>query len=145
MPLTHVGSPCTVAFFVMSAPNGNSGAPCTKNGPSTVDSVAPSGIGWLISTTRIERPSTSESRMNSWRLSSHFWPTAVRNLMPSNHSSSVSFTSSANACRCRMRLVMICLKRGSLTSFSRASTASVRLSLLSWRMVESSVGSVTRA
>jgi len=23
--------------------------------------------------------------MNSWRLSSHFWPTEVRNLMPSNH------------------------------------------------------------
>ena len=38
--------------------------------------------------------------MNSWRLSSHFWPTAVRNLMPSNHSSSVSCTSRAKACRC---------------------------------------------
>ncbi len=66
----------------------------------------------------------SESRMNSWRLSSHFWPTAVRNLMPSNHSSSVSSTSRANACRCRTRLARICLKRGSLTWSIRAMTAS---------------------
>src|SRR5436190_2076843 len=35
----------------------------------------------------------SESRMNSWRLSSRFWPTDVRNLMPSNDSSSVRCTS----------------------------------------------------
>ena len=43
-PVTQVGSPGTVAFLVMSAPNSNSGAPCTKNGPSTVASVAPGGV-----------------------------------------------------------------------------------------------------
>src|SRR5881296_2327031 len=76
----------------------------------------------------------SESRMNSWRLSSHFWPTAVRNLMPSNHSSSVRCTSRAKACRCFTALVMISLKRLSFVSFRRATTAAVSVSSVNWRM-----------
>src|SRR3954464_10004232 len=72
--------------------------------------------------------------MNSWRLSSHFLPTAVRNLMPSNHSSSVSSASRAKACRCLMALVMIFLKRASFTSFIRAITASVSVSSVNCRM-----------
>ena len=77
----------------------------------------PGAVLWLSATIIIDRPRMSESRMNSWRLSSHFWPTAVRNLMPSNHSSSVSCTSRAKACRCFTALVMISRKRGSLAFF----------------------------
>src|SRR5256886_11253044 len=77
--------------------------------------------------------------MNSWRLSSHFWPTAVRNLMPSNHSSSVRCTSRAKACRCFTALVMISLKRLSFASFRRATTAAVSVSSVNWRM-DSSFG-----
>src|SRR4051812_48470432 len=72
--------------------------------------------------------------MNSWRLSSHFWPTAVRNLMPSNHSSSVSFTSRANACRCLTALCMISRTRLSLVLPSRLTTSAVSVSSLNWRM-----------
>ena len=60
----------------MSPPFSTSGAPATKNGPNTVDSVAPSGTRWLIPITSIDTPSTSESRMNSWRRSSLIWPVA---------------------------------------------------------------------
>src|SRR5207245_328694 len=137
-PVTQVVSPSTVAPLVKSAPYSNSGAPCAKNGPSTVASVAPGGVLWLSATTIMDRPRMSESRMNSWRLSSHFWPTAVRNLMPSNHSSSVSCTSRAKPCRCFTALAMICLKRGWLASLSRASTASVSVSSVNWRMANSS-------
>src|SRR5205085_4930116 len=82
----------------------------------------------------MERPRMSESRMNSWRFSSHFWPTAVRNLMPSNHSSSVRCTSRAQACRCFTAEVMISRKRGSFDSLKRWMTAAVRVSSLNWRM-----------
>src|SRR5439155_17571927 len=50
---------------------------------------------------------------------------------------SVSCTSRAKPCRCLIALVMICLKRGLSTSFSRAMTASVRVSSLNWRMASS--------
>ena len=42
--------------------------------------------------------------MNSWRFSSVMWPVRVRKSIPANHSSSVSATSEANACRCETRL-----------------------------------------
>ena len=74
----------------MSSPLANAGAPSTKNGPKTVDSVASGGRRLLMPTTSIDSPSTSESRMNSWRLSSVMWPVRVRKSIPANHSSSVS-------------------------------------------------------
>src|SRR6266850_609605 len=133
-PLTQTSSPFIVAPSRRSAPYSYSFAPCAKNGPSTVASVAPGAVLWFSATTIIESPSTSESRMHSWRLSSHFWPTAVMNLMPSNHSSSVRCTSRANACRCLTAAVMISRKRLSFVSFSRATTAAVSVSSLNWRM-----------
>src|SRR6267143_4879391 len=134
-PVTQVVSPSTVAPLVKSAPYSNSGAPCAKNGPSTVASVAPGGVLWLSATTIIDTPRMSESRMNSWRLSSHFWPTAVRNLMPSNHSSSLRFTSRANMCRCFNAAVMISRKRGFFApSWKRSTTAAVSVSSLNWRI-----------
>ena len=51
-------------------------------------------------TSSIDRPSVSDSRMNSCRVSLHFWPVAVRNWMPCIHSASVSCTSRAKSCRC---------------------------------------------
>src|SRR2546425_7751839 len=59
-PVTQVVSPSTVAPVVKSAPYSNSGAPCAKNGPSTVASVAPGGVLWLSATTIIDRPRMSE-------------------------------------------------------------------------------------
>jgi hypothetical protein len=81
----------------MSEPMSFSGAAWTKNGPSTVVSVAPSGTGWLIASTSMETPSVSDSRMNSWRLSSHMWPVRVRNSMPYSHSFWVGRTSRTKA------------------------------------------------
>src|SRR5438132_12196225 len=133
-PLTSVSSPLTVQPSRRSPSCSYSFAPCAKNGPRTVASVAPGAVLWLSAQTIIDSPRMSESRMNSWRLSSHFWPTAVRNLMPSNHSSSVRCTSRANACRCLTALVMISLKRLSFVSFRRATTAAVSVSSLNWRM-----------
>src|SRR5437879_3448028 len=54
-PVTQVVSPSTVAPLVKSAPYSNSGAPCTKNGPSTGGSVAPGGLLRL-------RPAPSNAR-----------------------------------------------------------------------------------
>src|SRR6185503_5168049 len=141
-PQTYTSSPFIDAPSRRSAPYSYSLAPWAKNGPSTVASVAPGTVLWLSATIIIERPRMSESRMNSWRLSSHFWPTAVRNLMPSNHSSSVSSTSRAKACRCFTALAMIWRKRGSSAFFRRATTASVRVSSVNWRMASSWKGQV---
>src|SRR5256885_1621504 len=99
---------------------------------------------FILLSTIIDRPRMSESRMNSWRLSSHFWPTAVRNLMPSNHSSSVSCTSRAKPCRCFTALAMICLRRGFFASLSRARTASVSVSSVNWRMASSSFRAIAQ-
>jgi hypothetical protein len=49
----------------MSAPSGIAGAVSTKDGPSTVVSVALFGRRWLIASTSIETPSVSDRRMNS--------------------------------------------------------------------------------
>src|SRR6476659_9843903 len=55
--------------------------------------------------------------------------------MPLSHSASVSSTSRTNACRCLIRLVMTCAKRGSAAPSSFASTASVRLVSVRLRIV----------
>src|SRR6186713_3001811 len=73
----------------MSPPSGTSGASSTKNGPNTVDSVEPAVAGALTATVNMERPSTSDNRMNSCRLSVVVWPTRVRKSMPRCHSASV--------------------------------------------------------
>src|SRR4051794_31723349 len=112
----------------MSSPFSKAGELSTKNGPKTVDSVASGGRRLFIPTTSIDSPSTSESRMNSWRLSSVMWPVRVRKSMAANHSSSVSCTSVANACRWLTRLCAICLKRSVFAPSKDATTACVRSS-----------------
>jgi hypothetical protein len=92
-----------------------------------VDSTAPLGVRWLIASTRIETPSVSDSRMNSWRLSVHVCPTSVRKRIAVIHSASVSSTSRTNSCRCRISALITVLKRGSSHSASRSITASVRV------------------
>src|SRR4051812_1155374 len=82
----------------------------------------------------MDSPSVSDSRMNSWRLSSVISPVRVRKSMPWNHSASVSFTSRAKACRCCTRLVRISFSRGSGVSAKRAITAWVMLSWVRLRM-----------
>jgi hypothetical protein len=62
------------------------GASATWNGPSTVFSVAPDGRRLLIASTSIEKPSVSDSRMNSCRSPLQIWPVFVRNAMPFSHS-----------------------------------------------------------
>src|ERR1700681_4080666 len=66
-----------------------------------------------MASTRIETPSTSDMRMNSWRLSSHIFPTRVRKSMPANHSPSVGSTSRMNPCRCLTSEVTTSRSRGS--------------------------------
>ena len=66
-----------------------SGASSVKNGPRTVLSVAfPTG-GLLSESTRADTPSTSERRINSWRIGVHVWPVRVRNWIVFIHSSVV--------------------------------------------------------
>src|SRR5712691_992039 len=83
------------------------------NGPTTVEGVATAGRRWLIASTRIETPSTSDMRMNSCRLSSHIFPTRVRKSMPANHSPSVGSTSRMKPCRCLTSEVTTSRSRGS--------------------------------
>ena len=83
-----------------------------KNGPKTVGSVAPGGRRWFMPTTSIDSPRVSEARTNSWRLSSVMWPVRVRKSMAANHSSSVSWTSLAKACRWRTSDCMTSRSRG---------------------------------
>src|SRR5262249_21377269 len=66
----------------------------------------------------------------------HFCPTRVRNWMPSNHSSSVRFTSRAKACRCLIRLAMSVCRRGSDDVLvKRRTTSSVMFCSFRLRMV----------
>ena len=76
-----------------------SGDPSTKNGPNTVDSVAPGGFGLPSPTVSIDSPSTSASSTNSCRVSVEICPVRVRKSIAVKYSSSVRFTSRANACR----------------------------------------------
>ena len=64
--------------------------------------------------------------MNSWRLSSQAWPTAVRKRIAVIHSASLGSTSRTKPCRCRISEVMTVLKRGSSHPASCSITASVR-------------------
>ncbi|MNT65779.1 hypothetical protein D3C72_2037860 [compost metagenome] len=77
-------------------------------------SVALSLARWLTASTSMDRPSTSDSRMNSWRTTpSHIFPVSVKKRMPCSHSSSLSSTSLAKACRWRTRLCTTRRRRGS--------------------------------
>ena len=89
----------------MSAPYSSSGEPSMWNGPSTVAGVAPLSRRWFIWTTSIDRPSTSEARMNSSRFSSLICPVRVSHWMAAIHSASVSRTSRAKSCRWRTSAV----------------------------------------
>ncbi len=68
-------------------------------GPSTVAGVAFGSSRWFIWTTSIDRPSTSEARMNSSRLSSLICPVRASHCIAAIHSASVSRTSRAKSCR----------------------------------------------
>src|SRR5882762_2734923 len=94
-----------------------------------------------MASTSIVTPIVSESRINSWRFSSHIWPVLVRNWIPDIHSSSVSSTSRIKACRWWMRLVMTSFNLGldvcaMLSSTLRVSCSSV-LSLIAWLLCRS--------
>lgn len=69
--------------------NEPSGASSVKNGPKTELSVAFPIGGLLSESTRADRPSTSERRINSWRSGVHVWPVRVRKLIVFIHSSVV--------------------------------------------------------
>jgi len=81
------------APFRHVAAMGDFGWPAMWNGPSTVLGVAPATRRLLMSSTSMLTPITSEARMNSWRLSSHLCPIAVRNSIALNHSAPVGRTS----------------------------------------------------
>ena len=88
-----------------------------------MDSVAPPDFLLLIVSTSMEIPSTSESRMNSCRSSSHFWPVAVRNSIARSHSAMVGSVSLTNACRCLTRLLSSSRSRGSWVLAKLSTTA----------------------
>jgi len=93
-----------------------------------VDSVAPPVFLLLIVSTSMEMPSTSESRMNSCRSLSHFWPVAVRKSMARSHSAMVGSVSLTNACRCLTRLLSSSRSRGSEVFAKLSTTASAAVS-----------------
>jgi hypothetical protein len=113
----------------MDAPSARGGDSTMWNGPSTVDSVAPPAR-WLIVSTSMDTPSTSESSTNSWRTASHFCPVAVRNAIAAAHSASVSSTSLTNACRCWTSDCMTRRSRGSGVLPKLAATTSADRSSL---------------
>ena len=123
MPVTKHGMPG--ARFRHAGAVANSGASGMWNGPSTVLGVAPATRRLLMSSTSMLTPMVSDSRMNSWRLSSHFWPMAVRNSIASNHSAPVGRTSLTKACRCLIADCITSRRRGSGMSSQRFRTALV--------------------
>src|SRR3977135_4149676 len=114
----------------MSPPSSQTGESTTWNGHRTVDSVAPSGLRLLIASTSIDTPSTSESRMYSWRLSVHQCPTSVRKAMPCSHSCWVGSTSRINPCKCLTKLSMTDRNRSSGHLAKLSTTAAVAVSSL---------------
>ena len=81
-----------------------SGASSVKNGPRTVLSVAfPTG-GLLSESMRADTPSTSERRMNSWRIGVHVWPVRVRNSIVLIHSSVVMLRAKVRTFQIRVQL-----------------------------------------
>src|ERR1700744_5211124 len=105
-------------------PSSRSGDRVMWNGPSTVDWVAPAAPRSVIVSTSIEIPSTSDSRMNSWRTSVPFWPVAVRNSIACSHSAMLGSTSRTAACRCRTRLSRTVRSRSSGVPAKLSTTAS---------------------
>jgi hypothetical protein len=83
------------------------------NSPNSAASVAPGGFAWFSAIVNIDSPSVSDSRMNSWRVSLHGWPVALRKAMPACHSASVRRTSRAKSCRWVTRAVSTCFRRAS--------------------------------
>ena len=112
----------------MDSPSSRRGDSIMWNGPSTVDSVAPPVFLLLMVSTSMEMPSTSESRMNSCRSSSHFCPVAVRKPIARSHSAMVGSVSLTNACRCRTRLLSSSRSRGSGVFAKLSTTASAAVS-----------------
>src|SRR5882724_1224458 len=112
----------------MLSPSSRRGDSIMWNGPSTVDSVAPPDFLLLMVSTSMEMPSTSESRMNSCRSSSHFCPVAVRNSIARSHSAIVGSVSLTNACRCLTRLLSSSRRRGSGVCAKLSTTASAAVS-----------------
>ena len=112
----------------MESPFARGGDSVMWNGPSTVLSVP--SVCPLIVSTSIDTPSTSESRMNSCRVSSHFCPTAVRNSIAACHSGSVSRVSRTNACRCGTSRSRSSRSRASGVSAKLCTTAAVAVSSL---------------
>src|SRR5271169_6635317 len=137
-PRTTHGVP--VPMKSMDSPSSRRGDSIMWNGPSTVDSVAVPFWGdrppspprsdtlLLIVSTSMEMPSTSESRINSCRSSSHFRPVAVRNSIARSHSAMVGSVSLTNACRCLTRLLSSSRSRGSWVLAKLSTTASVAVS-----------------
>ena len=122
VPSTQHG--CPAAPKAMSSPLAICGAPSTKNGPKTVASVASAYASLLIAIVCIDRPSTSESSTNSWRVSVVMCPLSVRKPIAAVHSSSVRRTSRAKACRCRVSACITCLRRGDDAPSNDAMTCS---------------------
>ena len=100
----------------------------TWNGPSTVLGVAAPGRRWLMASTSMLTPSTSEVRMNSCRFCEHIWPVRVSQSMAIAHSACVGSISRTKPCTCLISDCMTWRRRGSGMSFQRSSTTSVRLS-----------------
>jgi hypothetical protein len=112
----------------MLSPSARAGDSTTWNGPSTVDSVATPNFLFEIVSTSIDKPSTSESRMNSCRSSSLLCPVLVRKSTAFSHSGIVSSTSRANACRCLTSETRISRSRGSVPGAKDSMTASAAVS-----------------
>ncbi len=110
----------------MESPSSRRGDSVMWKGPRTVLSV-PSSAPFRVSTS-METPRTSESRTNSWRVSSHVWPTAVRKPIAASHSSIVGSMSRTKSWRWRVRLSMTCRSRWSLVARKLSTTASVAVS-----------------
>src|SRR3954469_14133840 len=108
----------------MLSPSCRGGDSTMWKGPSTVDSVEVPPVRWLIVSTSIEIPSTSDSRMNSCRTSEHICPVRVRKSIAVPHSASVSSTSLTNACRCCTSEVSTCQSLGSGVPAKLAATTS---------------------
>jgi hypothetical protein len=72
-------------------------------------------------------PSTSDIRMNSWRLSSHICPVRVRKSIAVAHSACVGSISRTKAWACFTSACITCLSRGSGISLQRSRTTSVRV------------------
>jgi hypothetical protein len=112
----------------MSSPKPSSGEPSMWKGPSTVAGVAAGSNRWFIWTTSIDRPRTSDVRMNSSRFSLLICPARLSHWIAAIHSASVSRTSRAKSCRCRTSAVISSAVRGSWAVAQRCTARSVMLS-----------------